>query len=266
MMNFPDGWQWTTNDGVRNTVFSTRQVKESFSSHGRFYEGHCQYYNWIARMNYGVSVNYYSGHGTGGSGVSFMWNNVEEQFPIVETTHEWLHNFNWWDGWRGYMWDDTQTKDPRWGGFTWFNPKEPNLYCIVHYKWLDQNFQNLHSEIDLWMSCTTAQNMGPQIYLEHGSALWYGNAGTGLCPEEDLLDDMWVQDMMMNGSSIGQALSKYVWLHQRDFTAKQDDPAKYEASLYGSSSMQTTNVQCIYGDPTLTVCSPEWIEPVPIHP
>jgi hypothetical protein len=72
--------------------------------------------------------------------------------------------------------------------------------------------------------------------------------------------------MMMNGTSIGQALSKYVWLHQRDFTAKQDDPAKYEASLYGSSSMQTTNVQCIYGDPTLTVCSPEWIEPVPIHP
>ena len=198
-MNFPDGWQWTTNDGVRHTVFSTREMKESYSSHGRFYEGHSTWDGWLTRMNEGVAINYYSGHGTGGSGVSFQWMNIEEQFPLVEPTHESLKNFNWWDGWRGYMYDDTQTKDPRWGGFTWYNAKEPNLYNLVHYKWIDYYLQNLHSEIETWMSCTTGQNMGPHIYLEHGSVLWFGNAGTGLCPEEDHLDDLWIKDMMRNG-------------------------------------------------------------------
>ena len=55
MMNFPDGWTWKTNDGVSHTVFSTREVKESFSSHGRFYEGHCIWDGWLARMNEGAS-------------------------------------------------------------------------------------------------------------------------------------------------------------------------------------------------------------------
>jgi hypothetical protein len=265
-MNFPDGWQWTTNDGVRHTVFSTRELKESLSSHDRFYEGHCTWDGWLERMNYGVSYNYYSGHGTGGSGVSFQWMNIEEQFPLVEPAHESLKNFNWWDGWRGYMYDDTQTKDPRWGGFTWYNAKEPNLYNLVHYKWLDYYLQNLHSELETWMSCTTGQNMGPHIYLEHGSVIWFGNAGTGLCPEEDHLDDLWIKDMTRNGSSLGQAFSKYVWLHQRDFTAKNVDMDTYNTALYGSSTMQVTNVQVLYGDPTLTLCSPEWKEPVPVQP
>ena len=266
LMNFPDGWLWTTNDGVQHTVYSTREVKESFSSHGRFYEGHTTFEGWLTRMNEGVSMNYYSGHGTGGSGVSFQYKNIAEQNPIAEPTHESLHDFNWWDGWRGYMYDDTQTKDPRWGGFTWYNPKEPNLYDIVHYKWIDFYLQNVHSEIETWMSCTTGQNMGPEIYLEHGSALWFGNAGTGLCPEEDQLDDMWIKEMTRNGTSIGQAFSKYAWLHQRDFSAKNVDMAKYEMALYGSSSMQVTNVQVLYGDPTLTLCSPEWVEPTPVYP
>jgi hypothetical protein len=266
MMNFPDGWTWTTNDGVRHTVFSTREVKESFSSHGRFFEGHVQWEGWLARMNEGASVNYYSGHGTGGSGISEMWSNMAESFPNAEPTHESLHDFDWWDAWRGYMYDDEQTKTPRWGGFTWYNAKEPNLYDLIHYKWVDQQFENLHSEIELWMSCTTGQHFGPEIYLEHGSALWYGNAGTGLCPQEDLLDDQWIKDMMVNGTSVGQALSKYLWLHQRDMTAKNVDMAKYDMSLYGSSTMQVTNVQVIFGDPTLTVFSPEWTEPVPVLP
>ena len=266
MMNFPDGWTWRTNDGVTHTVYSTREVKQSFSSHGRFYEGHTIYENWLARMNEGVSLNYYSGHGTGGSGVAFQYRNIAEEFPIADVNHENLYDFNWWDGWRGYMYDDAQTKDPRWGGFTWYNAAEPNLYDLVHYKWIDQDLQNLHSEIELWMSCTTGQNFGPEIYLEHGSALWYGNAGTGLCPQEDLLDDMWIKEMLVNGTSIGQSFSKFVWYHQRDFTAKNVDNAIYEASLYGSSTMQVTNVQVIYGDPTLTLCSPEWIEPIPVQP
>jgi hypothetical protein len=266
LMNFPDGSTWKTNDGVSHSVFSTRTLKDAWSSHGRFYEGHCIWDGWLARMNEGAAVNYYSGHGTGGSGISEMWSNIKETFPLAEPSYEEHYDFDWWDSWRGYMYDDTQTKDARWGGFTWYNAKEPNLYDLIHYKWVDQAFQNLHSEIEIWMSCTTGQHFGPNIYLEHGSALWYGNAGTGLCPQEDLLDDWWMEDMMINGTSIGQAFSKYIWYHQRDFTAKNVDVGKYDMSMYGSCTMQVTNVQVIFGDPTLTVYSPEWTEPTPVLP
>jgi len=266
MMNFPDSWNWTTNDGARHTVYSTREMKESFSSHGRFFEGHCIWDGWLARINEGAIVSYYSGQGTGGQGISGQFANVAEAFPDAKLTHESLHDFDWWDGWRGYMYDDTQTKDPRWGGFTWYNAKEPNLYDIIHFKWVDQLFQNLHSEIELWNSGNTGQHFGPEIYLEHGSALWYGDAGTGGCPLEDLLDCQWIKDMMVNGSSIGQAFSKYVWIIERDFTAKNVDVEKYDISMYGSSTMQASNLQVIYGDPTLTVYSPEWTEPVPVLP
>jgi len=266
MMNFPEQWRWTTNDGVIHTVSSTREIKESFSSHGRFFEGHCTWEGWLARMNEGVSVNFYSGQGTGGQGISAQFANVAEAFPDTELTHESLHDFDWRDGWRGYMYDDTQTKDPRWGGFTWYNAKEPNLYDIIHFKWVDQLLQNLHSEIELWNSGQTGQHFGPEIYLEHGSALWYGDAGTGGCPMEDLLDSQWIKDMMVNGSSIGQAFSKNVWIYDRDFTAKNVDMAKYNIALYGSSTMQVASLYVIYGDPTLTVYSPEWTEPVPVLP
>jgi len=263
LMNFPDGWQWKTNDGVNHYVYSTREVKESFSSHGRTFKGHVIWDNWLEEVNNGVCINYYSGHGTGGSGISNMFKNVAEQFPDAELRHESLHDFEWWDAWRGYMYDDASTSSPRDGGFTWYNAQEPNLYDIVHYKWVDQLLENTHSYIEIWMSCTTGQHFGPEIYLEHGAALWYGNAGTGLCPQEDLLDDQWMGDMMKNGLSIGEAFSKYVWLHQRDFSAKYDDPTKYNAALYGTSSLDITNVQVIFGDPTITCYSPEWIEPIP---
>jgi len=260
LMNFPDGRTWTTNDGKSHAVYSSREVKESFSSHGRFYEGHCIFENWLERMNKGVSINYYSGHGTGGSGVSFQYRNMAEEFPYGEPRHEELKDFNWWDAWRGYMYDDKQVKSPRWGGFTWYNAEEPNLYDIVHFKYIDQYLQNLHSEVEGFMSCTTAAHFGPMIYLEHGSALYYGNGGTGLCPQEDLLDDSWLHDALVNGEPVGYAFSKYVWLHQRDYTTK--DPT----AMYGSSSMQVTNVQMFFGDPTLIIYSPEWQEPTPIAP
>jgi hypothetical protein len=259
-MNFPDGRQWTTNDGTTHNVYSTRLLKETFSSHGRFYEGHCIWENWLDRINYGAAANYYSGHGTGGSGISCQFANVANAFPDAELRHEHLHDFNWWDGWRGYMYDDQQTSTPRDGGFTWYNAKEPNLYDIIHFKWVDQLLDNLHSEFELWMSCTTAQHFGPEIYLEHGSALYYGNAATGLCPQADLLDDQWMTDMFVNGESVGQAFSKYVWLHERDYTTQD------ATSLYGSSSLSVHNIQCIYGDPTMTLYSPEWIEPEPVSP
>ena len=260
-MNFPDPYNgWTTNDGKRYYVYSSRETKRSFSSHGRFYEGHCVWENLLERYNKGASICYYSGHGTGGSGISAQYKNVAESFPQAELTHEHLKDFNWWDSWRGYMYDDKQTKTPRWGGFTWYNAKEPNLYDIIHFKWVDQLFGNLHSIFDMWMSCTTGQQFGPDIYLEHGAALWYGNAGTGLCPQEDLLDDSWLHDLLVYGDSVGEAFSRYVWLHQRDYTTK--DPT----TLYGTSSMAVTNVQVIFGDPTMVLYSPEWTEPTPIVP
>jgi hypothetical protein len=259
LMNFPDGHQWTTNDGERYTVLSTRTLKQTFSSHGRFFEGHCLWDNWLERINTGASLNYYSGHGTGGSGISAQFKNIEEQFPLAEPTHENLKDFTWWDGWRGYQYDDDQTKDPRWGGFTWYNPKEPNLYNIIHFKWADQLLENLHSEFEMWMSCTTGQHFGPDIYLEHGSALWYGNSGTGLCPQEDLMDD-WMFEDLLNGVPMGQAFADHVWLFQRDYTTQ--DPT----AIYGSSSLQITNVQVIFGDPSLILYSPEWTEPTPVMP
>ena len=38
LMNFPDGWQWTMNNGETATVYSSRVLKQTFSSHGRFFE------------------------------------------------------------------------------------------------------------------------------------------------------------------------------------------------------------------------------------
>ena len=59
-----------------------------------------------------------------------MYENVAEQFPLAELTHENLHNFTWWDGWRGYYYDDSLTKSPRENGRVWFNPSDEdgNLY------------------------------------------------------------------------------------------------------------------------------------------
>jgi hypothetical protein len=130
---------------------------------------------------------------------------------------------------------------------------------------VDEQLENLHSEIEVWMSCTTAQHFGPMIYLEHGTALWYGNAATGLCPQADLLDDSWLRDFMVNGENAGEAQSKYVWLHQRDFTAHNKQPDIYDASLYGKSSMQVTNLQVFFGDPMIQCYNPTWIEPTPIN-
>ena len=259
LMNFPDGTQWTTNDGEKHSVYSSREVKQSFSSHGRFYEGHCLWDGILERYNTGASLCYYSGHGTGGSGISAQYYNINEVFPFVTLRHEDLKDKNWWDGWRGYMYDDVQTSTPRTGGWTWYNAQEPNLYDIIHYKYVDVLFGNLHSIFDVYMSCTTAAHWGPIIILSHGAALSYGNAGTGLCPQSDLMDDNWMRDMCQNGDNVGESFSRYVWLHQRDYTTLD------ETTLYGASSNQVTNMQVIFADPTMTVYSPEWTEPVPIQ-
>jgi len=254
LMNFPDGGSWTTNDGVSTPVYSSRAVKEAFSSHGRLYDGHCLWDAHLERMNDGASVLYYSGHGTGGSGASAQY---------IQTEHSKYPEQEWWDGWRGYMYDNWKT--PRDGGFTWYNPDPPNLYDILHYKWIDQLYDNLHSNAVFYMSCTTGDADGPMVYLDHGAVCWYGNAGTGLCPEADLQDDNFFNYAMIQGQAIGPAYSTQVWLHFRDYTTM--DPT----SLYGSSSLYggaegggVTTRQVIYGDPNLIIYSPEWTAPVPV--
>jgi hypothetical protein len=121
--------------------------------------------------------------------------------------------------------------------------------------------ENLRSCAVFYMSCTTGDAFGPMVYLDHGAVVWYGNSGSGLCPEADLQDDEFFQDVLLDGEMIGPAYSKQVWLHYRDFTTS--DPT----AMYGVSSVQgysITTVQVIYGDPNLIVYSPEWSSPEPV--
>jgi hypothetical protein len=251
LMNYPDGTQWRTNDGISTAVYSSRVLKKSFSSHGRTYEGHVLWEAHLQRMNDGASIMYYSGHGTGGSGMSAQYIQTENcRYP----------DQIWPDAWRGYSPDDWETA--RDNGFTWYNPEPPNLYDIIHYKWHDQLFDNLRSNAIFYMSCTSAHNLGPIPYLDHGAVCFYGNAGSGLCPEADLQDDEFFKDALINGLPIGEAFSKQVWLHYRDFTTKDPISMYGPSSTYGGDGI--TTIQCIYGDPNLIIYSPEWQSPVPV--
>jgi hypothetical protein len=248
MMNFPDGGTWRTNDGKTHYVYSSREVKKSFSSHGRTYEGHCLWDAHLQRMNEGASAMYYSGHGTGGSGVSAQY---------FQTDHCNYPEQEWWDAWRGYNFDTWKTA--RYNGRVWYNAHGNMLYDIIHFDYNDELFDNLRSNAIFWMSCTTGDAYGPLVYLDHGAVLWYGNAGSGLCPEADLQDDEFFKDTMIYGEPVGPAYSKQVWLHYRDFTTK--DPT----SMYGPSSMNDiTTVQAIFGDPNLIIYSPEWTSPTSV--
>jgi len=248
LMNFPDGGSWTTNDGEFNAVYSSRLLKHYFNSHMRTFEGHCLWDAHLERMNDGASVFYYSGHGTGGSGQSAQF---------VQTEHCDYPDQIWWDAWRGYSYDNWKT--PRKNGRVWYNAEPPNLYDIIQYDHVDALYENLHSNAIFYMSCSTADGYGPMVFLDHGAVHWYGNAGSGLCPQADLQDDWFFEDTMLYGEPIGPAFAKTVWLHYRDFTTK--DPT----SMYGSSSLYPiTTVQCMYGDPNLIIYSPDWTAPVPI--
>jgi len=260
LMNFRSGQDWTCNDGQKYPTFTSEKMKEFGSSHGRFYEGHSTWEGLLERYNTGCSFIYHSSHGTGGSGICCMYKNVEEQFPLAHPSQEQLKDKDWWDGWRGYYYDNLKTNTPRTGGLVWLNSEEPNLYDIVHFKWCDQLFENLHSQFNIWMSCTTAEHLGPIVYLSHGASLYYGNSGTGRSPQCELMDYSMFGDMLQKGYGIGEAHSNYIWLHQRDYTT--GDPT----AMYGTSSGPLTNVHVILGDPAMTVFSPEWIEPTPVSP
>jgi hypothetical protein len=253
-MNYPDGTTWKTNDLKSTAVYSTRVVKQAFTSHGRTFDGHVLWDAHLERMNDGASVLYYSGHGTGGSGSSAQY---------IQTEHSNYPDQEWWDGWRGYMYDNWKT--PRDGGWTWYNPDPPELYDIVHFKYIDQLYENLHSNAVFYMSCTTGDGNGPLVYLDHGAVCWYGNAGTGLCPEADLQDDEFFKDVMIKGEPIGPAYSQQVWLHYRDYTTGDPTSIYGPSSLYGGAEGGgVTTRQVIYGDPNLIIYSPEWTAPIPV--
>jgi hypothetical protein len=261
-MNYRDGHDWLCNDGNRYNDYVTQTLKEMGFSHGRFFEGHSLWEALLKRYNEGAALIYHCSHGTGGSGICCMYENIQEQFPLAEPNNERYKDFRWWDGWRGYYYDNNKIQTPRDVGLTWLNAVEPNLYDIVHFKHCDNLFDNLHSEFNFWMSCTTGSNMGPNIYLEHGCALWFGNGNTGRSPQEEVLDQWVFEDIMDKGLGVGEALSNYLWLHQRDYTTR--DPT----TIYGKSSVldgeYLANDQMIFGDPNLQIYSPEWIEPTPI--
>ena len=262
LMNYPDGGQWAGNDGNSYPNYATRELKRIFSSDGRFFEGHCIWDNYLERLNQGTSISYYSGHGTGGSGISAQYKNFNEQFPLADLYHDNLKDFNWWDGWRGYSgFDSPTTRCPRYGSSSQYNSQEPSLYDIIHFKHVDELLGNLHSEMDFWESCTTGTHFGPMIYLEHGAAFWYGNGGSCYGIQATLLDNWVFNDVLIKGKNIGESFSKYFWIFDRDFTTGD------ESTMYGRSSLfqgYLSNVQVLFGDPTMTVYNPNWIEPIPI--
>jgi len=250
MMNFADGGMWRTNDGENTNAYSSRVIKEIFNSHGRTYEGHCLWDAHLLRMNEGASIMYYAGHGTGGSGISAQY---------IQTDESNYPDQVWWDAWRGYSGYDNW-RIVRNNGRSWYNPEPPSLYDIIHFDHVDDLFENLHSVVSLWLSCTTADGDGPMVYLDHGAVLHLGNAGTGLTPQEDLMDDEVFTQAVLWGEPLAKAYSDDVWRHLRDFTT--GDPT----AMYGASSLGITTIECIYGDPALIIYSPEWTSPVPIDP
>ena len=252
LINFPDvtgGYNmWRTNDGTLHSgIASSHKVKHAFSSHFRNYQGHCLWAAHLERMNEGASVMYYTGHGTGGSGTSAMFMQSDKcNYP----------DQIWWDSWRSYMFDNWRM--PRDDGFRWFNSKPPHLYDFIHYKWVDQLLENLRSNAVLYMSCTTGSSDGPMVYLDHGAVMWYGNAASGLCPPDDLRDDMFLARMLIDGDAVGPAVTKDLWLFCRDYTSGDENV------MYGPSSMSMYTYVVVYGDPNLIIYAPSWTSPVPV--
>lgn len=268
MNYFASQFDHTANDGVDYDVNGPRDNKHAFSTYGRFYEGHCMWDNLLDRYNSGVSFSFYSGHGTGGSGVSSMYKNVKEQFPLATLRHESLYDFDWWDSWAGYsVYDnektltvrDIQAKSSR----SIYNSEEPSLYDIIHFKWVDQLFENLHSEIELWSSCTTAAHFGPIVYLSHGSTIYAGCTGSGYTLVDDFYKSLIIRDFCIKGMTIGEAFSQNNWLVNRDYTTL-DPTTIYGEGTFFAEGIHSVNV--IFGDPTIQLYNPTWNEPTPVNP
>jgi hypothetical protein len=247
LINFMDGEgeYWPTNDGVQRRDYIARYLTKYFNGFGREYKGHCIWDNLVVDQNKGTSLYYYSGHGTGGGGVSYhpLWAGIQM------------------DSFHGYEYWDSNYLSPRMfeGQRTWYNVEPPEQYDLIHFKWCDQLWENFHNTFVYWMSCTTFAHYGPEIYLEHGSVASIGNANTGSSPLWEIHDQTFFTEALWEGKSIGHALSENYWLFDRDVTTM--DPT----SIYGSFSMHIDSVQVIYGDPMLYIYSPRhWVEPEPV--
>jgi len=241
LMNFADGGTVTTNNKERHEAYNGRSVKDCFSLYGREYRGHCIWDNLLYEFNNGVSAYYYCGHGTGGSGLSAhpVWGGIG------------------YDGWHGYEYWGGKT--PRSPGGAWYDPEPPSQYDIIHFKWCDQLWDNLHSVWVHFSSCTTAWHFGPEIFFEHGAVAYYGNCGAGIGGLNDYWDQVIEYEIMRDGLPIGDAISIDLWKFDRDFTTM--DPI----SIYGSLSMSMESLTVLYGDPMFYVYSPaHWTEPTPI--
>jgi hypothetical protein len=263
-MNYYAGvYDHVGNNGFRYVTDGPRDNKNSYSSHGRFYEGHCMWENLLERYNEGVSLTFYSGHGTGGSGISSQYKNIAEQYPLGDPRYENLYDFEWWDSWAGYAgYDDPTTKTVRDHVNSIYNAEEPSLYNLIHFKWVDQLFENLHSEIDIWSSCTTASHFGPMVYLTHGTVVYAGCLGSGYTLVDDLYKSWILRDLLIKGYTIGEAFSTSNWIINRDYTTL--DPS----SIYGGATFFADGISsnnCIFGDPTIQIYNPNWIEPLPIE-
>ncbi|UCB59136.1 MAG: hypothetical protein JSV67_02215 [Thermoplasmatales archaeon] len=262
-MNYYAGrFEHDANDGISYLVDAPIFNKNSYSSWGRFYEGHTLWENLLERYNTGSSLNFYSGHGTGGSGISAQYKNMAEQFPLGTTTHESLYDFEWWDSWAGYSgYDNSKTITVRDRDNSLYNSEEPGLYNFIHFKWVDQLFENLHSEIDIWSSCTTAAHFGPIVYLSHGTVVYAGCTGSGYTLVDDFYKSLILRDFLIKGWTLGEAFSLNNWIVNRDYTTL-DPTSIYGEGTFFADGIHSVNV--IFGDPTIQCYNPTWIEPVPI--
>jgi len=252
------------NDGIQYYTDGTKVNKNSLSSHNRFYEGHCIWDNLLERYNEGAALSFYSGHGTGGSGISAQYKNIAEQFPLATPVHDNLYDFEWWDSWAGYSgYDEEITKTVRDRAMSIYNGEEPSLYDFIHFKWIDQLFENLHSEIEIWSSCTTAAHFGPIVYFSHGSTIYAGCTGSGYTLVDDLYKSWILRDFLIKGWSIGEAFSNNNWIVNRDYTT-MDPSSIYGEATFFADGIHSVNI--IFGDPTIQCYNPTWNEPIPITP
>jgi hypothetical protein len=246
IMNYRDsGSFWWYPTGVPG--YTSRTMKDILYSRLRTFEGHCLWDASLQRMNQGASVMVYCGHSTGGSGLAGQY---------VQTNYSNYPDQIWWDGWRGYMYDNWHTA--RDIGMVWYNPEPPNLHDFIHFKWVDQQLQNLRSNIIIYASIRTGDTDGPLVYLDHGAACWVGYLGTGYIDGIEEQSELLLMNTMIKGESLGPALARYIWVYSRDYTSGDS------YNMYNWILSQYHYHPCIYGDPDFLIYSPEWTIPVPI--
>jgi hypothetical protein len=246
IINYRDSASWWPTGDV--TGYTARAMKDILQAHLRTYEGHCLWDASLQRMNQGASVLVYYGQSTGGSGVS-------EQY--LQTNYSQYPDQIWWDAWRGYSYDHWKTS--RDNGMVWYNPESPMLYDFIHYKWVDQQLQNIRSNTIFYASTCSGDGDGPLVYLDHGAVCWVGNQGTGINTDLEAQMEQLLYSVLIDGDCIGLALSRYIWVYTRDYTIENS------TSMYNASFLYNKFHPYIFGDPDFIIYSPEWTVPVPLQ-